>query len=1092
MKRLKIVIQSELLMLRPAPVALAVTLLLCGVAAAQPALNGTSADLPGGSKSLFDSAGQESIGPRPFTSFFERLSSPVDKIQLKVAGDNLAADGVSGTDVSVRLLDRQGQLIRTDVDVTIEVDGGARILLPGKANSVSPSDRGDIDRIQPGIQFTVKNGTLSFKLVAPYKPESVNIKVSVKGATEKVTVRYVPELRELIAVGLLEGRVNTNKFDPAQISPVRENDGFEEELRNITKESGGKTTAGVRGALYLKGKVSGQYLLTLSYDSDKITRRKLFDNVNENDFYPVYGDSSVRGSDAQSSGKLYVRIDDKLSYLLFGDFTTADNNPARSLSQYSRSLSGLRGHYEEGNLTANAYVSRQSLTQVVDEFAGRGVSGPYSVSKPNGIEGSEKIEILVRDRNQPSVILKTTALTRSTDYEFEPFSGQILFRAPVPSTDDQFNPVTIRVTYEVDQGGASFTIYGGDARLKLTESLTIGVAYAKDENPVVPSRIVGANLLLKLTKNTEVLAEIARADSVVGANTGNFTVNNSNNFAGLGGPVTGNAARIEIRHSDDDLRARAYASKAERDFNNSSSGITGGRTELGASGAYQINKSLSVNAEAQRFEDEISLSKSRSASVGADLKITENLTIGVGARQVNQNSRSLVPAIGSNCLANGGSNTPGFNTGFGIEPGNQQIDAATGRAVACANTQVGGVPSTNLDTSSLYGRLSWKATDALTLSAELQRELSDSSTQSKSTLYRLGADYQVAERTRVYGRYELSRQFSGAFGLGTGDKGSNVALGVDTQYAENASLYNEYRLRDSASGRDVQRALGLRNGWLVAEGLRLNTNVERVISSAGNANAAGVGLEYTGSDLWKGSGRFEWREDNSNTNYLITLSAARKLDRDWTLLARDYFSLTQPKAAAISDSRQNRLQVGFAFRPVDNNQFDALGLYERRSEDNASSGVDNTTDIISFRANYHPSRAWLFTGRYALRRVDELLLSTVKDSFHAQLFGGRVTYDLTNRWSVGAIGNILIGKGGARQFGYGVEVGYVLVDNLLVTAGYNIRGFRDDQLTGSDYTNRGFVFGVRYKFDEDVFGKSDPAKNLTLGPAANAKAASAK
>ena len=68
----------------------------------------------------------------------------------------------------------------------------------------------------------------------------------------------------------------------------------------------------------------------------------------------------------------------------------------------------------------------------------------------------------------------------------------------------------------------------------------------------------------------------------------------------------------------------------------------------------------------------------------------------------------------------------------------------------------------------------------------------------------------------------------------------------------------------------------------------------------------------------------------------------------------------------------------------------------------------------------------------------------------------------------------------------------MLIDNLLVTAGYNFRGFRDDQLTGSDYTNRGWVLGVRYKFDEDVFSKSDPARNLTLNPTPDTGQASVK
>lgn len=1067
-------------MARRAPVAAAALALLHGIAAAQtpPAANTTSADVPE-ARSLFQTGGQESIGPRPFTSFLERLSSPVDKIAIKVAGDNLAADGVSETDVLVRLIDRDGQRVRGDIDVTIEVDAGARVLLPGRATAETGADRGDIDRIQPGVQYTVKDGVLQFKLIAPYKPESVNLKVSVKSVTEKVVVRYVPDLREMIVVGLIEGHLRSDRFDPNQIVPIRENDGFDNELRNFSKEfNGGSTRLGARAAIYLKGKVSGKYLLTLSYDSEKDTRKRLFQDVDPNAFYPVYGDSSYRGVDAQSSGKLYVRLDKGLSYLLYGDYTTADTNPARLLSQYSRSLPGLQGRYEEGKVVANGFVARQALTQIVDEFPARGVSGPYGVSRSDGVAGSEKIEILVRDRNQTTNIIKATPLTRSLDYEFEPFNGQILFRAPVPSVDDQLNPVSIRVTYEVDSGGQAFTVLGGDVQLKITDKLSVGVAAARDNNPDAPYTIAGANLHLKLSKNTEVIAEVARANSVVGGATGNFTANNSNNFAGVTGPVSGSAARVEIRHSDETLRARAYAATAQDGFNNSSAGLTGGRTELGASAVYQVNEKLSLNAELLHSEDRITASKSDAASLGADLKLSDRLTIGAGARHASQNSVTLVPSIGSNCLGVGSGTTQGYNVGYGInQVGNQQIDPATGQPVVCNTVLLPTGPTTNLDTSSLYARATWKATDAIALNGEVQREMGEGST----TLYRLGADWRVAEKTRLYGRFEHSRQFTGAYGLGVGETGSNLAIGIDTQYMQDGSIYSEYRLRDASAGREVQSAVGLRNGWRISEGLRLVTSVERLNTSSGSASAAGLGVEYTGSELWKGSSRFEWREDASNTNYLLTLGVARKLDRNWTLIGRDYLNLVDPKAAGPG-RRQNQLQVGFAYRPVDNNKFDALGLYERKSERDTAAGLNSTTDIVSLRANYHPTRVWWVSGRYALKRVDELLLGTIQDSYHAQLFGTRVTYDVSNRWSVGALATVLVGKGGARQYAYGVEVGYVVVDNLWVTLGYNFRGFRDDELTGSDYTNRGWVLGMRYKFDEDLFRKNDASVNRTLTP----------
>ncbi len=1099
------------------PVALAIAVLpglVANTAWAQPApannQAATSADVQE-AKSLFETGGQADIGPRPFNSFLARIASPVDKITLLNSADNLPADGVGSSEIRLQLLDSKGQAVKGEQFVTIEVNGGARILLPGRLTSESGADRGDIDRITPGVQAKVTDGVLSFKLIAPYQPDAVTVRVSVRGVSERIVVRYVPDLREMIAVGLIEGRIRSDKFNPKAIAPVRENDGFEEELKGFSKDfNGGRSNVGARAAMYLKGKVKGEYLLTLSYDSDKDTRKQLFESIDPNAFYPVYGDSSLKTKDAQSTGKLYVRLDKGRSYLLWGDYTTQDPNPARRLSQYNRTLPGLRAHYEEGPAVVNTFIAQESFKQVVDEFPARGVSGPYSVSNPNGIKGTERVEIIVRKRDQTSVILKATALAREADYEFEPFNGQILFRSPVPSIDDQLNPVSIRVSYEVEQGGKRYFIYGADAQYKLSDRLTLGAAVAKDGNPVTGQTIVGANLVLKLSKATEIVAEVARSKSLVNTDLNGFNTNNSANFIGKSGEVDGNAVRVEIRHATDELRANAYVQRADNDFNNASSGLTGGKQEVGGAVTYKATEKLTITADAQRSADKINGSENISASVAADLKLTDRLTLGGGVRRVEQNAVSVAQQTVNNCLNTTSIYTgsvSGYNTGYGInQVGNQQIDPATGLPVIC-NTAINPIaaPAQALDRNSVFLRAGYKATDKLNIDGELQSisgtdpattakfglryaatkdvdltgELQREFGASNNNLYRLGADWRVADKTRLYSRYEYSHTYSANYGLGTGPLSRAFALGVDTQYMQDGSLYSEYRLNDSGSGKTIQNAIGLRNGWNVAEGLRLQTSAERVVSTSGDSTALSLGAEYTANPLWKGSGRIQWRGDNANTNWLITASAARKLDRDWTLIAREYWSVIDPKNGA-TDTRQNRFQVGFAFRPVDNNKFDALGLYEQKTDKSADK--DSDTNIVSLRANYHPSRPWWVSGRFAYKRVNELLLGTVNDSYNASLIGARVTYDITNRWSLGGITTLLVGKGGARQYAYGVEVGYTVMDNLIVGLGYNWRGFRDDDLTGSDYTNRGWVFNVRYKFDEDIFKGSDSRVNRTLNP----------
>jgi hypothetical protein len=184
---------------------------------------------------------------------------------------------------------------------------------------------------------------------------------------------------------------------------------------------------------------------------------------------------------------------------------------------------------------------------------------------------------------------------------------------------------------------------------------------------------------------------------------------------------------------------------------------------------------------------------------------------------------------------------------------------------------------------------------------------------------------------------------------------------------------------------------------------------------------------------------------------------------------------------------QDRFQVGLAFRPVDRNDLDGLALIERKIERDTTQ-VDATrreANILSTRINWHPSRPWWVSGRIAAKQVrGEVLEGKVVAPYTASLASGRVMYDITNRWTVGTNLSYLVGSGGTKQYAYGLEAGYTVMDNLWAVLGYTWRGFSDkDLLAGENYTNRGWYVGLRYKFDEDLFGRNDPNVNKTLPPA---------
>ena len=130
-------------------------------------------------------------------------------------------------------------------------------------------------------------------------------------------------------------------------------------------------------------------------------------------------------------------------------------------------------------------------------------------------------------------------------------------------------------------------------------------------------------------------------------------------------------------------------------------------------------------------------------------------------------------------------------------------------------------------------------------------------------------------------------------------------------------------------------------------------------------------------------------------------------------------------------------------------------------------------------ADWHPSRPWWLTGRVAGKWQDDRFAyadgSRVDDSFDAVLLSGRMVYDFTENWDVGAMASTFRGQHGANQYAYGVELGRLLRQNLWLSAGYNFSGFDGDRdLSGYEYTQQGIYLRLRFKFDEDLFRRDEP------------------
>lgn len=1060
----------------------------------------------------------------------------VAEVVVQLSRSVFVADGITRVPVSVELRDTRGQRLAGRVTVTIE--SGARVLLDGAATDETGPGALDADRVTPGVQLEAVDGRATFWLLAPPAAQDVRLRVTAGAATAEGVVRFDAELREMLAVGLVEGVISLARKRPGDIQPVRLEDGFEEELRSWSRRfSDDRGRAAVRGALFLKGRIRGDALLTLAYDSERDERRKrLLSDVRPDEYYPVYGDASIKGDEAPSSSKLYVRIDKYRHFLLYGDFQTAASfvpttggrltAPVRQrdLGQYSRTLTGVQGRYEVGARDGqpgigevNVFATRDTLAQVVEEYAANGTSGPFAVRNNSAIAGSEKVELVTRDRNNRTLILAVEPLGRLTDYVFEPFSGRILLNRPVPSVDPQGNPVSIRITYEVDQGGDPFWLVGADAQVRLGSALEVGGSAVEDRNDLSPYRLVSANVGVAIGERTRITAEVARSEGRYNTGSGVDT-NVTPGLAVQTGDAAGNAYRLVVEHAGEKTRLRLVAGRSDRTFDNPAASFNGGRGDAGVRASHQLGESVTVFGEAVRSEDRVADGSRTGLQAGVAVKLSERLTVDAALKRMEEdgNPVSGAAAIPGNPSSNIGTpNAPLTPSGGFFGTGADAINPATGTTLLAPTTGTTSAGAgRELEATTLQLGAQYQLNPRVRLSGEVEHDI----TGDDKRRLALGAGYQLAERSRLYARWETQQGLASVYSLNPADKSSSFVFGADTTYAPGAQFYSEYRLRDALGdaqgaayeGRQAHLANGLRNTWQSAPGLRFVTGAEhlRVLDGGGQQAVALVGgVDYTADPLWKAGTRLEYRRlqddrrtpllNESQTSWLSTIALARKLHRDWTLLVRNYALLT--RFDATGDRLQDRFQVGVAYRDTDTNRVNALGKIEFKLEDDESalpSAVVGTPAgasrrevvIVSTHADWHPSRPWWLTGRVAAKSVAETFSGQVVPRYSAYLLSGRVVYDVTERWDLGVlVAGLFSPQGNARQTALGIEVGYLVKTNLWLSGGFNLTGFSDRDLTGSEYTQHGAFIRLRFKFDEDLFRGREPATNRALDRPAGAQ-----
>ncbi len=988
----------------------------------------------------------------------------------------VAADGRQVAHVSVNVYGVDGQPLAGETYVTLELTGDARLLVNGSVDARSA----DLDRATPGTQVKVTNGQLAFDIIAPGSPQIASLRVTAGLASATTKLRFNPEVRPLFAVGILEGVIAKGRVLPGVVSG---SDGFSRELNNWSKHfSEGSSVAG-RAAFFAKGTIAQGTSLTVAYDSDKAENSRLMRDITPEQYYPVTGDASLAGFDARSSGRGYVRIDRGASYALYGDFNTGEgfSQPtgggavadltSRKLGAYNRTLNGARFHAEGERYILNGFASFDRLRQTTEQFALNGTSILPFATRGEAVQGSEKVEIITYDKNVRTVMLSRLPLERYKDYAFEPFNGRIrLIGGDVNFLDSNGNPRFIRVTYETEQASSARSwVYGVDAQLRVAPDVDVGGNYVRDTNPLAPYQLYSVNGTVKLGPKTVLVAELAHSRSAAFTDLDGTTSSFSTATAGeVRAALGGTAYRLEATHANKALTLSARYEHVDAGFVNPSIGVTSGQTTFEVNAAIKLGSVVSAYADVSRIRDDISPTHParESAEGGLRWDVASRLTLSAGVHQLHEDA--------------GLSSQTSLPTNYG--------------GLLTANTLTTITNTTPLNALTARLALHYKLTDRLTLDAEAEQSIRDV----HHNRFALGASYRMAERTRVYARYEGQTGLGSGLSLNQGDRSSALTAGVESSYADGSQIYSEYRLRDAISDQslrvhDMQLASGVRKTWHLADGLAAATNAEYLKIFSGTARAAlglGAGLDYTASSNTKASVRGEWRrifDDHSapgnqtETQYLLTTSLARKLSESWTLLARNTLLLNAYQDDGAGKPRgdvfQDRVQLGAAFRPAGDDRWAALFRYDYRlyRDHSTTDGSNYAAHIGALNVNWHPERKLTVEARLAAQvRTDVLAVNAgsgaQRSTTSAVLASGRMIYDVTPRFDLSLLAAVTRSSH-VTEYAQGLEAGYLLAKNVWLSVGYNWAGFTASDLSGTDYHNRGAFLRLRLKFGGALWGE---------------------
>ena len=919
---------------------------------------------------------------------------PVDAV-LVPALSRLTADGKNPSVIALRFTDKDGKPAREGVTGEYTVD--APYTAQKKIDEFQETPLADSTNSREHYNVS-EDGVAFIELAPTTQTGEAVINVQLADREEKFRVWLAPELRDWILVGLAEGSAG---YDT--VSGNMESLGDSGVSEDLYKDG--------RTAFFAKGKVKGEWLVTAAYDTEKNGRAKekkgLFQTIDPDTYYTVYGDGSGQRYDAPSARAIYIRVERENFYALFGDYETGLT--VTELSQYSRSFNGLKSEYKSDFIDYNLFLTDTNQAFVKDELRGDGTSGPYTLSRKDIVSNSDVVILETRDRFHSETVLSSQTLSRFVDYDIDYDRGIIQFKSPVYNRDENLDPIYIVVNYESSDSASdlSFT-YGGRGAVKfLGGKLETGVTQIHEGGVGRKADLTGGDVTIKLSDKTKLRTEYAET-----------LVDEANET------FEGNAYLAEVSHTTADADGKVYVRQQSAGFGlGQQMGSETGMFKYGFDGAYKLSPSSSVDGEVYKQENIVTGATSTVAQAESSYSI-DPFDFHLGLRHAAETYTDGQATNSDQILA--GAKYKVIENKLSLRLDREQSLGSNNESADYPTRTIAGVDY-NLAT-------------ATTLA--LEHEFAEGEAQTSQTT-----------RVGLSSAPWTGSQFSSSAGREMTESGARIY--------SSSGLKQTWQVTEKLS---VDGGLDRTMTHKHPGNADVNINDAEASGSSEDYTAVSLGSAYR-ELKWSVSGRIEGRDGDDSDKLGFYFGANAEVDSGLGLLAGVQVNMTDSVSSRQTDAD---IRLGAAWRPK-KTRFIVLDRLDWVIADTKGGEFDynNMKFVNNLNINYKLEARTQISVQYGAKYVAETI-DAENYTGYIDLVGIEGRYDVTKKWDVGLRVSALHSWSAHQyNFGNGFSVGYNFAKNVWASVGYNITGFRDDDFSKADFTAEGPFVKFRMKFDQE-------------------------